>query len=58
MLRIKSNATFKKAKQELLKLGWVETEGNTDKLYWLNGKTYQRLDGVSWESIKVGRAKL
>lgn len=57
--RIESNATFKKAKQELLKKSWDENEeGSTDKLYWLNGKVYQRLDRSSWDSIKVGSAKL
>ncbi|KIM94661.1 hypothetical protein OIDMADRAFT_135626 [Oidiodendron maius Zn] len=56
---IESNATFKKAKQELLKRSWNENEdGNTDRLYWLNGTTYERLDRASWDSIKDGRAKL
>lgn len=57
--RIEANATFKKAKQELLKRSWDENEEkNTDKLYWLNGKKYERLDRVSLDSIKDGRAKL
>jgi hypothetical protein len=59
LYRIEANSTFKKAKQELLKKGWDENEdGNTDKLYWLNGKVYQTLDGTSWDSIKLGKAKL
>jgi hypothetical protein len=44
---------------ELVKKSWDEkAEGNRDKLYWLNGKTYQRLDASSWDAIKHGRAKL
>jgi hypothetical protein len=51
--------TFKKAKQELLKKSWDENErDDTDKLYWLNDRVYQPLDRSSWDSIKVGRAKL
>jgi hypothetical protein len=58
-IRIESNATFKKVKQKLSEKGWDENEeGNTDKMYWLNDETYRRLDRVSWDSIKVGRAKL
>jgi hypothetical protein len=57
--RIEATATFKKSKQELLKKSWDENEeGNKDKLYWLNGKAYERLDGSSWNAIKHGRAKL
>jgi hypothetical protein len=59
LYRIEANATFKKVKQEMLKKSWDENEeGNTDKLFWLNGKAYQRLDSTSWDSIKLGRAKL
>lgn len=31
---------------------------NEDKLYWLNGTVYQRLDEKSWDAIEKGRAKL
>jgi hypothetical protein len=51
--------TFKQVKGELAKLGWdprAQTKG--DKLYWLNGPTYQKLDEQSWASIESGRAKL
>jgi hypothetical protein len=51
--------TFKQAKGELAKLGWdPRTQTKGDKLYWLNGSTYQKLDEQSWASIESGRAKL
>ncbi|TVY13141.1 Long-chain fatty acid transport protein 4 [Lachnellula arida] len=56
---IETNATFKKAKGDLLKRSWNANEqGNQDKLYWLNGKSYQPLDGESWGAIEIGKAKL
>ncbi|TVY85285.1 Fatty acid transporter protein [Lachnellula suecica] len=56
---IESNATFKKAKGDLIKKSWnVNEEGNSDKLYWLNGTKYLPLDGSSWSTIETGRAKL
>lgn len=57
--RIESNATFKKAKADIVKKSWNENaKGNTDKLYWLNGNVYERLDGPAWAAIEGGRAKL
>ena len=42
-----------------MKKSWNENaKGNTDKLYWLNGKVYERLDGPAWAAIEGGRAKL
>ncbi|KAF4631963.1 hypothetical protein G7Y89_g6166 [Cudoniella acicularis] len=56
---IEANATFKKSKGDLLKRSWIATDaGNQDKLYWLNGTSYQKLDASSWSSIEAGRAKL
>jgi len=56
---IESNATFKKAKGDIAKKTWNENaKGNTDKLYWLNGNKYERLDGPAWASIEGGKAKL
>ncbi|KAH8594927.1 putative bifunctional fatty acid transporter/acyl-CoA synthetase [Bisporella sp. PMI_857] len=56
---IEANATFKKAKGDLQKKSWDESApGNTDKLYWLNGSVYERLDRASWGSIESGKAKL
>ncbi|KAG0647555.1 Solute carrier family 27 member 4 [Hyphodiscus hymeniophilus] len=56
---IESNATFKKAKGDMVKKTWNENaKGNTDKLYWLNGSKYERLDRPAWASIEEGRAKL
>lgn len=57
--RIESNATFKKAKGDIVKKSWHEhAPGNSDKLYWLNGHVYERLDVKSWSAIESGRAKL
>jgi len=57
--RIEANATFKKSKGDLVKKSWREGEGgNTDRLYWLNGSQYEKLDGKSWSAIDNGRAKL
>ncbi|TVY42800.1 Fatty acid transporter protein [Lachnellula occidentalis] len=56
---IETNATFKKAKSEILKRSWnASDKDNHDKLYWLNGKKYQPLDGDSWSAIEMGKAKL
>jgi hypothetical protein len=42
-----------------VKKSWKEdAPGNTDKLYWLNGDRYERLDGPAWATIEAGRAKL
>lgn len=43
----------------MVKKGWdprVDWKG--DKLYWLNGKKYAKLDERSWMEIETGRAKL
>ncbi|KAK2624606.1 hypothetical protein QTJ16_005799 [Diplocarpon rosae] len=56
---IEANATFKKAKNELIKKSWnVADPGNQDTLYWLDGQEYKPLDAMSWGSIESGRAKL
>ncbi|TVY47372.1 Fatty acid transporter protein [Lachnellula cervina] len=56
---IETNATFKKAKGDILKRSWNSNEkGDQDKLYWLNGTRYQPLDGESWSAIEMGKAKL
>lgn len=57
--RVATGVTFKQAKGELAKMGWdPRTQTKGDKLYWLNGPTYQKLDEQSWASIESGRAKL
>lgn len=35
-----------------------DAKGQRDKLYWLNGNVYERLDASSWSNIETGRAKL
>ena len=48
---IETNATFKKSKVGLLKRSWKDAErDDRDKLYWLNGKTYESLDG-RWDVV-------
>ncbi|RFU28967.1 hypothetical protein B7463_g7362, partial [Scytalidium lignicola] len=54
---IESNATFKKAKGDIMKKSW-KPEGSEDKLYWLNGTKYERLEATSWGEIESGQAKL
>jgi len=57
--RIEANATFKKSKIDLVKKSWIaDKNGNTDKLYWLDGKSYKSLDEISWKGIESGKAKL
>lgn len=59
MCRIEANVTFKKSKGDLIKKSWKEGEnGNTDNLYWLNGKVYEPLTGAVWKTIEGGAAKL
>jgi len=56
---IEANATFKKSKIDLVKKSWIaDKNGNTDKLYWLDGKSYKSLDEISWKGIESGKAKL
>ncbi|KAH8811094.1 putative bifunctional fatty acid transporter/acyl-CoA synthetase [Xylogone sp. PMI_703] len=54
---IEANATFKKAKGDIVKKSWKPDE-NKDKLYWLNGTNYEKLDTLNWSEIESGRAKL
>ena len=58
--RIEANATFKKSKGDLIKKTWIsEDKSNSqDKLYWLNGTSYEKLDAASWGRIEIGKAKL
>jgi hypothetical protein len=43
----------------LIKKSWTQNaDGSGDKLYWLNGKIYEKLDGASWGAIEAGKAKL
>lgn len=58
MPRVATNATFKQAKGDLVKKGWDPCDTNGDKLYWLNGTKYEKLDAPSWSSIENGQAKL
>ena len=57
--RVETGVTFKQAKGDLVKKGWdprVDWQG--DRLYWLNGTGYEKLDDRSWGSIEAGQAKL
>lgn len=57
--RVATNATFKQAKGDLVKKGWdPRADAKGDKLYWLNGTKYEKLDTESWSSIENGQAKL
>ena len=56
--RVATSATFKQAKGDLVKKGWDPADTKGDKLYWLNGTKYEKLDVQSWSSITSGRAKL
>ncbi|KAF9893816.1 hypothetical protein FE257_009986 [Aspergillus nanangensis] len=57
--KVATGVTFKQAKGDLTKKGWdPRTDWNGDKLYWLNGSTYEKLSDESWSSIEGGRAKL
>ncbi|KAB8216888.1 hypothetical protein BDV33DRAFT_147492 [Aspergillus novoparasiticus] len=57
--KVATGVTFKQAKGELAKKGWdPRGDWKGDKLYWLNGKTYEKLDERSWSSIESGQAKL
>ena len=56
---METGVTFKQAKGALTKKGWdPRTDWGGDKLYWLNGTAYEKLDGASWMSIESGQAKL
>ncbi|KAA8650642.1 hypothetical protein EYZ11_002817 [Aspergillus tanneri] len=57
--KVATGVTFKQAKGELAKKGWdPRVDSNGDKLYWLNGSSYEKLDTISWSSIETGQAKL
>lgn len=57
--RVATGVTFKQAKGDLAKKGWDPTaDWKGDKLYWLNGTSYEKLDPSSWSSIESGQAKL
>ncbi|KNG86448.1 putative bifunctional fatty acid transporter and acyl-CoA synthetase [Aspergillus nomiae NRRL 13137] len=57
--KVATGVTFKQAKGDLAKKGWdPRGDWKGDKLYWLNGKTYEKLDERSWSSIESGQAKL
>ncbi|KAE8131472.1 hypothetical protein BDV38DRAFT_275928 [Aspergillus pseudotamarii] len=57
--KVATGVTFKQAKGDLAKKGWdPRGDWKGDKLYWLNGKTYEKLDDRSWSSIESGQAKL
>lgn len=56
--RVATSATFKQAKGDLVKKGWDPVDTKGDKLYWLNGTKYEKLDVQSWSSIASGQAKL
>lgn len=58
MIRVTVNATFKQLKVDLVKKSWDPRSGEGDKLYWLNGNKYEKLDASSWSSIEAGQAKL
>lgn len=57
--RVATGVTFKQAKGDLAKKGWnPQGDWNGDKLYWLNGTTYEELTESSWDLINTGLAKL
>lgn len=56
--RVATSATFKQAKGDLVKKGWDPTDAKGDKLYWLNGTKYEKLDVQGWSLIESGQAKL
>ncbi|KAE8359965.1 hypothetical protein BDV27DRAFT_168191 [Aspergillus caelatus] len=57
--KVATGVTFKQAKGDLAKKGWdPRGDWKGDRLYWLNGKTYEKLDERSWSSIESGQAKL
>lgn len=59
IFRVATGVTFKQAKGDLVKRGWdPRDDSNGDKLYWLNGRKYERLDERSWGLIEGGKAKL
>lgn len=61
MEQIDTGATFKHAKEVLKKRSWdPEVNGRTagDRLYWLDGEVYRRLEGQGWRDIEAGKARL
>jgi len=58
--KIEVTATFKHVINVLKSRSWHPEEARLmgDRLYWLDGETYRRLDGRSWEEIEGARARL
>lgn len=57
--RIDFGVTFKHAKDALKSRSWIPQSGeDVDHLYWLDGKTYRKLDDFAWDNIQTAKAKL
>lgn len=58
--QIDTNATFKHVKDILKTRPWDPTSPSAgkDRLYWLDGETYKKLDSDAWASINAGKARL
>lgn len=57
--KVDTGVTFKQAKAALMNRGWnPQVDNHGDKLYWLNGSKYERLDEQSWSAIASGKARL
>ncbi|KAI9934764.1 hypothetical protein AWENTII_005712 [Aspergillus wentii] len=56
--KVDTGVTFKQAKGDLVKKGWDPRVDTGDKLFWLNGTQYEKLDQSDWSSIESGQAKL
>ncbi|KAJ5604611.1 hypothetical protein N7510_009765 [Penicillium lagena] len=57
--KVETGVTFKQAKGDLVKKGWdPRQDWAGDKLYWLNGTIYEKLNDQSWSEIESGKAKL
>ncbi|KAE8349163.1 hypothetical protein BDV28DRAFT_141764 [Aspergillus coremiiformis] len=57
--KVDTGVTFKQASDKLKEKGWdPRMDWKGDKLYWLHGTKYEKLDEPSWSSIESGQAKL
>lgn len=57
--RIDFGITFKHAKDALKNRSWrPQSVEDADHLYWLDGKTYRKLDDLAWGQIETAKAKL
>lgn len=58
--KIETTATFKHVVNILKARSWHPEEAKKvgDRLYWLDGEKYRRLDVVSWTEIEQARARL